>query len=178
MKLVSCLLVTYVFLLIPLLLPVSGHAQTLDGTWLVDRERSVDFDPWRRLEVKLSFTDETATIDRFWRANSRYTQSDSITVPVGRSVRIPVRPGKWMDQVYLAVFVPDDARRSVTATLTEDRRSLTVVTDVPLESAQQDLTVKIISTYSLSDDGSEMTLVETRSTRAGGAPLKYVFVRQ
>lgn len=157
-----------------LLFASTAGAQSLDGLWVVDRERSVDFDPWRDFRVTLSASEAAVTIDRFWGAG-RYTQRDSITVPLGRSVRIPARPGKWMDQVYLGAFVPQNATRTVEASISNDGRTLTVETEMPLESSQAYIAVTISSAFTVAADGSELTLIETRSTRATGTELRYVF---
>ena len=155
--------------------PVLGQA--LDGTWIADRDRSVDNDPWRHFEVTLAMSSDSVTIDRFWRGSSRYTQRDSITVPLAETVEIPVRPGKWMYLVHIGVFVPDDTTRSVTADVSKNGNTLTVTTEMPLQTSQGGIRVTIVDTYSRDSEGN-LILVEKRSTRHSGPELRYVMKRR
>jgi hypothetical protein len=156
----------------------AANAQSLEGTWVADPARSSDNDPWRGFEVAISFHGDSVTVDRFWRGTARYTQRDSITVPLDETTEIPIRPGKWMDQVYLGVFVPPDAERAVSTILSKDADSLEVSTIVPLLTSQGETTVVIRSTYALGSDANELILTENRSSRKTGPELRTILTRK
>jgi hypothetical protein len=160
-----------------LLTPGFARAQGLSGTWTADLARSVDIDPWRSFQVSLAIDSNRVTVDRSWTAG-RYSQHDSFTVPVGQPVDIDARPGKWMDHVYLGVFVPPAAVRRVQAELSADSRVLTLTTVTPVQTSQIDTSVTVISEYRLDADPDWMTLDEQRSSRAFGPPLRFVFRRE
>jgi hypothetical protein len=152
-------------------------AQSLEGSWRVVVGESDDMDPWREWTVRITVDDDSLTLVRHWQAG-RYYQHDSLRVSVDGSVNtIPVRPGKWMDHVYLGVFVPENATRAVTATRDQDEKMVRIVSVVPLETSQADTTVQIISTFRLDPTSDRLRLTETRSSRTTGA-MHYTFDRR
>jgi len=159
-----------------LLVVGESKAQTVEGLWVLDLKASTDIDPWREWKIDISFDEEGLTLDRIWSAG-RYSQRDSFTVAVGEINEISIRPGKWMDQVYIGVFVPLNATRTIVAAVSDERRQMTVTAIVPLQSAQIDTTVTITSEYILTEDGAGLILTERRSSRSG-APLRYIFKRE
>jgi len=158
------------------LLANNSAAQTVDGNWILKVDASTDIDPWREWKIDISFDEEGLSLDRIWSAG-RYSQRDSFTVAVGEINEISIRPGKWMDQVYIGVFVPLNATRTIVAAVSDERRQMTVTAIVPLQSAQIDTTVTITSEYILTEDGAGLILTERRSSRSG-APLRYIFKRE
>jgi hypothetical protein len=153
-------------------------AQGLEGHWVVDQAQSVDNDPWRQFEVTILLHGDSVSIDRFWRGTSRYTQRDSISVPLDKTVEIAARPGKWMNQVYLGVFVPPNRNRAVTATLSDDADSLTVTTTMPLMTSQSEITVNVRYTYAFGIAESDLVLTESRTSRKAGPELRTILKRR
>ena len=165
--------------LIAMLIVVSGvnaSGQSLDGSWVMITEEGDDMDPWRGRTVDITISADSVTILSHWQAG-RYWQRDSMTVSTDGAINtIPIRPGKWMNHVYLGVFVPDDASRDVQASWSPDNRTLTVESVVPLETSQADTFVTITSTYRVDESGNRLSVLEERSSRKTG-PMTYIFER-
>ena len=155
---------------------VNVSGQSLDGSWVMITEESDDMDPWRGRTVDITISADSVTILSHWQAG-RYWQRDSMTVSTDGAINtLPIRPGKWMNHVYLGVFVPDHATRDVRASWSPDNRTLKVASVVRLETSQADTFVTITSTYRVDESGNRLSVLEERSSRKTG-PMTYIFER-
>ncbi len=167
------LAITFLLLLTPGL-----RAQSpLSGTWKLDRQRSSDVDPWRAVTLEIRERGNTITFIKTWKAG-RYSQRDSMTVVTGGAEnRLPIRPGKWMEQVHLAVYVPREAVREVVANWGNTGRVLRLQSRYTLETSQGETPITIEREFRISGDGQTLTVTEKRSSRKTGPPLVFVYTR-
>lgn len=166
----------FLAVLIPLL-HGSKEDPGFTGMWELEPEKSTDMDPWRGLKLEIREKGSSVTFIRSWTAG-RYSHRDSMTLQIGGiKNEIPLRPGKWIDNVYLGVFVTPNSKKAVVANWEDDGQSLHLETNLKLETSQGEAPLSIHSYYRLSADASALILTETRSTRQTGPPLVYVFSR-
>lgn len=152
-------------------------APGLSGAWVMDRERSTNIDSWRTVELHITASESEVSIGRLFNPN-RYTRHDSVTFPVDNTpVTLPIEASaKWLDQPHLGVFHDGTDPQEVRAQWVTPGKELSVQHNLTLQTSQGEADVEIRRTYTLSDDGSELTLSEIRNTRPG--TLNYVFTRK
>ncbi|MFC2085800.1 hypothetical protein ACFLRO_01165 [Bacteroidota bacterium] len=152
-------------------------APDLSGVWVVDKERSSNLEPWRSIDLRISVSDDEVSIGRFFSAG-RETRHDSVSFPVdGTQIELPMEgSAKWLEQPHLGVFIDGKTPQQIRANWETPGHALSVQRLVTLETSQGSATVEILCQYSLSEDGSELTVVEERSSRPN--PLTYVYTRK
>ena len=147
---------------------------------MVDKDRSSNLEPWRDIQLNITVGEGSAeiAIGRWFNPRRRDTRRDSVSFPVNDTqVEIPM-PGsaKWLEQPHLGVFIDGKSPQQIRANWEEPGRVLNVQRLMTVETSQGSATVEILRRYSLSDDGSELTVVQNRSSRP--SPLTYVYTRQ
>lgn len=149
----------------------------LSGVWVVDKERSSNLEPWHNIHLHITIGDREVGIGRIFNPR-RESRRDSITFPVDDTqIEIPMEgSAKWLEQPHIGVFIDGKTPQQVRAHWEIAGRELNVQQLVTLETSQGSATVEILRNYSISDDGSELTVVETRSSRP--SPLTYIYTRQ
>lgn len=152
-------------------------ASDLSGVWAVDKDRSSNLEPWRNIQLHISLGEGEVAIGRLFNPGHRDTRRDSISFPVDDTqVEIPMDgSAKWLEQPHLGVFIDGETPQQVRASWETPNRVLNVQHLVTVQTSQGAATVEILRNYSLSSDGSELTVVETRSSRP--TPLTYVYTR-
>jgi hypothetical protein len=153
-------------------------APTMTGVWEVDKERSTHLGPWRNIELRITASDSQFALGRLLNPRHRDQRHDSVTVPVnGTPIELPVTPSaKWLEQPHLGVFLDGTAPQQLKAVWESPGRVLNLQHMMTLQTSQSETTVEILRTFSLSDDGQELTVVESRSSRPG--ELTYVYTRK
>jgi hypothetical protein len=146
-----------------------------DGSWVLQKEKSTNIDPWGEWTISITRQGHSLFMVKDLRAG-RYGQRDSMQVTDdGTPNSIPMHPGKWLQNVHLAVYGADGSKRTVVASSTDSTLSLTITETLP--TAQDGAAVKITQKYAVSADNATLTMDETRSSRESGPPLHYVFSR-
>jgi hypothetical protein len=160
-----------------LMLAACQPTPDLTGTWAVDKERSSNLEPWRNIHLRITASDQEVSIGRLFNPR-RETRHDSVTFPVNdKQISLPMEgSAKWLEQPHLGVFIDGKTPQKIRAHWETPGRVLDVQRLVTVETSQGSATVEILRNYALSDDGSELTVVETRSSRP--EPLTYVYTRQ
>jgi hypothetical protein len=150
------------------LLLVSGcqTAPNMTGVWTLDTENSTDVDTWSNIEMRITATEDHVAIGRLFNPR-RYTRHDSVSFPVdGTQIEVPMTgSAKWLEQPHMGVFIKDGTPEQIRATWEEPGKVLNAQYLLTLQTSQGEATVEILRQYALSDDGSELTITETRSTR-------------
>jgi hypothetical protein len=149
----------------------------MSGAWVLDKDRSSNVDTWRSIELHITASEESVSIGRLFNPR-RSTRHDSVTVPVNDTqVEIPMTgSAKWFEQPHLGVFIDGTTPQVVRANWATPNRVLTMQHLQTLQTSQGEATVEILREYTLSDDGSELTIVEERSSRP--EQLTYVYTRK
>ncbi len=160
-----------------LIAPNAAAQSDLTGTWAVDRTRSDDLEPWRNIELRIDATDELVTVARTLSAGRRNVRQDSIAVATdgSRTEHAMENSAKWLEQPHLGVFL-EDSKQVLSATWLAPKRALEIMSTQTVQTSQAAIDVDIRSTYILSNDGTEMTVIVDRSSRPG--QLTYVYTRQ
>jgi hypothetical protein len=150
----------------------------LSGVWEVDKERSTHLGPWRNIELRITASEDRVAIGRLFNPRHRDERHDSISVLVdGSTVEIPLQPSaKWMEQPHLGVFIDGRTPMKVTSDWEVPGRVLDVERVMTLQTSQSEAVVDIRQSYALSDDGQELYVTESRSSRPG--ELTYVYTRK
>jgi hypothetical protein len=153
--------------------PIAAHSSPLAGTWKFDASRSTELSPWSNCLLTISVDGDNVTIARQLGAGRRGF-ADSMTIDVSRAEDIVPVP-MWPDNRHIGAYIGDDHSKTVRAHWLDDGRILRLSTDLVLSTQQGDRNVNILSDYKVSANGSQLTLIELRSTR--NRPVTYVFNR-
>lgn len=151
----------------------------LDGHWKLIPEKSASIDPWSHLSLDIATGNSRVTIVKRYDAGGTLDRRvDSITVNTqGKEESVAVPPGRWLGQVSMGVYYGPDAKRYVQARMSDSPNELQVSSRETVQTAQGAVELRVQESYVLSPDGSTVQWKETRSTRASGPPLTYVFSR-
>ncbi len=144
-----------------------------DGIWTLQKEKSTNIDPWEEWSLQITNGGSSVTMIKDLRAG-RYGQKDTMHIIAdGKPHEIPMHPGKWLENVHLAVYGSGSAVRTVVATSTDSTLQLRITEK--LQTEQGEAMVVISQHYSISADNTTLTMDETRSSRTTGPSLHYVF---
>jgi hypothetical protein len=157
-----------------------GFAQpdpSLTGSWSLIAEKSSDVDPWRSMALTIESTDQMVTIFRDLIAGQD-SRKDTLVVPTDGQTRSTIVPEskKWLEQPHLGVFFDGTTSQHVSAAWIRPETELMVYISTTLQTSQAESPVEIIRRFIVSEDGSELNLLETRSSRP--RPINLVFARQ
>jgi len=149
----------------------------LGGTWVLVKERSTDINPWRSRTLTIESSDTQVKIFRDLGAG-RDSRKDTLVVPTDGQTLTTIVPEskKWMEQPHLGVFFDGKTEQHVKGTWLRPGMELRVTEQTTLQTSQAAAPVEIIRRYIVSEDGSELTMLETRSSRP--RPINLVFKRQ
>lgn len=152
-------------------------AHPLAGSWLIEKDRSTDIDPWRSISLTIESSESTVSIFRDLGAG-RDSRKDTLVVPTSGEIRSTVVPAstKWLEQPHLGVFFDGTTEQHVSGVWFRPGRELTVTVSTTLQTSQAQSPVEIIRRFLVSEDGTELNLLETRSTRP--RPIHHVYKRQ
>ncbi len=157
-----------------LLIFLGGCARHRDltGTWQLDRSRSSDTDPWRKIELRIERNGKKLTLYKRWSA-SRYSQERVLAFTVGGDTsKVELPAPKWPETPHLGVWVKPGTVDKIVATWLKPARSLQMVETYPLQTSQGEIVLQIRKTYQVSENGKTLTVTEERSTR----PNKFTFL--
>jgi len=147
------------------------------GSWALDNERSSDVDPWRSMALTIEMNDNQVTVFRDLLAG-RDSRKDTLVIPTDGqtlSTRVP-ESKKWLEQPHLGVFFDGMTDQHVSGTWLRPGVELMATIATTLQTSQAATQVEIIRRFILSEDGTELTVLETRSSRP--RPINLVFKRQ
>lgn len=151
----------------------SASTSPLAGQWQIDLARSTELSPWKAFNLTIAIDGDKVGIQRElgW---GRRTFVDAMALNLSKKVNVvPIE--WWADNRHLGAYIGDDKTKRVHAQWLDGRRILRLSTDLVLETQQGERAVNILSDYKVSASGSELTLIELRSTR--NRPVVYVFKR-
>jgi hypothetical protein len=153
--------------------PLVARSHPLAGSWTFDASRSTELSPWSNCVLTISVDGDNVTIARQLGAGRRGF-ADSMTIDVSHAENIVPVP-MWPENRHIGAYIGDDHSKTVRAQWLDDGRILRLSTDLVLSTQQGDRSVNILSDYKVSGNGSQLTLIELRSTR--NRPITYVFNR-
>ena len=172
MRRLSCL-VLLVTGLLPRLSAAEPDAHLLAGTWRYDATRSTELSSWGSLQLVIAVDGPRVTLTRHWTAGRR-TFDEVTPLDLTRAINaVPVE--WWPDNRHLGAYIGGDRTKRIHATLMDGGRMLRLSSDLVLATQQGERAVNILSDYKVSANGSQLTLIELRSTR--DEPIIYVFRR-
>lgn len=149
-------------------------ASPLAGVWHIDRERSTELSPWQSYDLTISVDGDIVTLARQFSAGRR-TFADTMTLDTSKAETV-VPVSLWPDNRHLGAYIGGDHTKHVAAKWLDERRILRLSTDLVLDTQQGARAVNILSDFKVSTSGSQLTLIELRSTR--NRPVVYVFTRE
>ncbi|MEZ4694927.1 MAG: hypothetical protein R2832_00790 [Rhodothermales bacterium] len=148
-----------------------------NGIYVLDKEQSDDIDQWSSVQLSLSASTDSVHIRRDF-ASGRYKRFDSYGVPVdGVAHDVPQEnSSKWLDNVHIGVFFRAGEPSTLSAEFSDDYRTLTTELLQTAETSTGQAEIVTSRVFELLDDGSQIRVVEKRSTR--DEPLTFVFKRK
>ena len=169
--------IQYLWIMLAVILGACQSDSGLSGHWALDRDRSSNIDSWRTIELRITATDDRVGIGRILDPR-RSARRDSVNVPTNDTqVAVPMAgSAKWLEHHHLGVFIDGKTPQLVRANWDPSGRVLNMQHLQTVQTSQGETTVEILREYALSEDGSELTLVEQRSSRP--EPLTFVLTRK
>lgn len=151
----------------------------MDGHWKLIPEKSASIDPWSHLSLDLAIGKSRVTIVKRYDAGGTLDRRvDSMAVnTLGEEESVAIPSGRWLGQVSMGVYYGPGTKRYVQARMSDSTNELQVGSRETVQTAQGAVELRVQETYALSPDGSTVQWKETRSTRASGPPLTYIFSR-
>ena len=153
--------------------PPEINASRLAGTWRYDPERSTELSSWGTLKLTIAVNGPRVTLTRAYTAGRR-TFQEVTAIDLSRQVNlVPIE--WWPDNRHLGAYVGGDKTKTIRTRLRDDGRLLRLSADFVLATQQGEHAVNILTDYKVSVNGSQLTMIELRSTR--NDPIVYVFKR-
>ncbi|QYM78429.1 hypothetical protein K0B96_14160 [Horticoccus luteus] len=143
------------------------------GTWRMDPAASVDLAAWQTMDLTIAVDGGKVTLTRHLAAGRR--SYDEVTaLDLAKDVNVVPLPW-WSANRHLGAYSGGDHTKKVRVQLLEGGRILRTTADFVLDTQQGPHPVNVITDYRLSASGTQLTVIELRSTR--NQPLVYVFKR-
>lgn len=148
-------------------------ASPLAGTWRLLPDRGTDLAAWKALDLDIKVEGDVVTITRKFAAGRRTFED---VTPVDLSKPSNVVPVTWWpDNRHIGAYIGGDKTKTVHGEWLADGHVFRLTTDLVLATQQGDHPVNILSNFTVSTNGRQLTLIEIRSTR--NQPVVYVFKR-
>jgi hypothetical protein len=160
--------------LLAVLLPVLTFAASspFEGRWRLDKTRSTALDGWSEwdLVIHLDGTHVTLGYDMQWHS----TQFSTANL-LDTSQEISLPNFFRVEQRHMALYPAKGQSTPVRASWLDDKRTLRVEADAPIEISQGQALLRIYSEYRLVEGDRELILIELHSSRP--CPLVYRFTK-
>ncbi len=158
---------------LPAVFAAAPDARLLAGTWRYDETHSTPLSSWGALKLVIAVDGAHVTLTRQFAAGRR--NFDEVTA-LDLSQAVNVVPVEWWpDNRHIGAYIGGDRTKKIHAELLDGGRLLRTSADLVLATQQGERAVNILSDYRVSTNGSQLTLIELRSTR--NDPIVYVFKR-
>jgi hypothetical protein len=147
------------------------------GQWTLLPLKSSQVDLFRTLALNIQGHGPKVTLEQMW-GRGQYAINTAMTLTTDGTVNeVPVTDRVWPTQPFMGVSMKVGSRQRVTATWSDDGRTLVVVRHYTVLASQGPREVTSTDRYKLGASDDQLTLDITRPTRMGGAPLHYAFKR-
>lgn len=159
--------------------PLAGRslpdADAMSGTWVLDKERSTDIDPWLNLSVGIAADGDGVILKKLWRGSREGGASmDSVRLVPGQTV-VSEPMEQWPDNRHLGAYIAGDRTKTVASSWEDGGRTLVTEATLTVSIQQGEREIRIYTEYRLSPEGDRLDVLELRSTRP--RPTHYVFTR-
>jgi hypothetical protein len=151
----------------------SAPGNSLAGTWRIDPAKSTELSPWKTFDLVVTVDGPRLTLTRKLAWGRREVQ-DLTTLDLSKPVSdMPIT--WWPDNRHLGAYIGHDKTKHVRAEWLDGGRLLRTSADLVLSTQQGDRAINILTDYKVSESGTQLTLIELRSTR--NRPIVYIFTR-
>ena len=148
---------------------------SLQGDWMLIKEKSTAIDLYGTLSLHISWSGEEVTIIQKW--GGRRSFADTLRLRMnGKTTSIPIKNRVFPTNVFMGLSMPVGKTRSLSARWVAANTHLRVDEKYQLLSSQGTADVACTHQYQLTDSGETLTYTIQRSTRTS-APLTYVLKR-
>ncbi|MFI5355869.1 MAG: hypothetical protein ACHQ4G_00895 [Opitutales bacterium] len=152
---------------------VALRASPLAGLWRLEPDRSTDLPAWEALDLDIQVQGQVVTITRKFAAGRR-TFEDVAAVDLAKPFTV-VPVAWWPDNRHIGAYIGGDKTERLHGEWVDGGRVFRLTVDLVLATQQGSHPVNILSQYTVSTNGRQLTLIELRSTR--NRPVTYVFRR-
>ncbi len=168
----------------PAAVPLQGAA-AFAGQWTLLPLKSSQIDLFPTLALDIQGHGPKVTLRQIW-GRGQYAFNTAMTLTTDGAVNeVPVTDRVWPTQPFMGVSMKVGSKQRVTATWSDDGRTLVVVRHYTVLVSQGTQEVTSTDTYRLGAGDDQLTLDITRPTRLGGSPhdsaggpsLHYAFKR-
>ncbi len=167
------------FLLVILVLSISGSEKTIYGHWKLVPEQSTDLVTWRyrQLELIIENNNGEVTLLHNWSRRKQTAFVDSMTFSPGKDPAYMVqKTATWAGNWYMGILSQVGSKKKISGEWKDEHRVLQVETEEVLQTSQGETVLKTVREYRLETDGDRITVNEKRATRP--TPITMIFERQ
>ena len=151
----------------------AATASPLAGTWRIDPAKSTELSPWKSFDFVAVIDGSRLTLTRKLAWGHREVQ-DVTTLDLSKPVsEMPIV--WWPDNRHLGAYIDKDKIKRVRAEWLDGNHILRTSADIVLSTQQGERAVNILTDYKVSESGTQLTIIELRSTR--NRPIVFVFNR-
>ncbi len=151
----------------------TATGSSLAGTWRIDLAKSTELSPWKSFDLVGVVDGSHLKLTRKLAWGHRVVD-DVTTLDLSKPVSdMPI--AWWPDNRHLGAYIGEDKTKHVRAEWLDGGRMLRTSADLVLSTQQGARAVNILTDYKVSESGTQLTLIELRSTR--NRPIVYIFNR-
>ncbi len=152
-------------------------AAAFDRRWTFLPLKSSQVALFQTLSLVIRRDGAKVTVEQMW-GSGQYAFRTAMTLTTGGTVNeVPVTDRVWPTQPFMGVSMKVGSKQRVTATWSDEGRTLVVERHYTVLVSQGQREVSSTDTYKLGPGDDLLTLDIVRPTRVGGPPLHYAFKR-
>lgn len=145
-----------------------------EGNWVIDKELSTAFDPWRSIHLKIAAQGQKVTIEELHTTGRRKaSQRYDLDLAESRN-QIPI--GLWTGNRHIGAYIGGDRTMTIDARLVDEGRTLVLECHYVLDTSQGATPVRSHKEFRVSADGDQLIVMELRSTRP--RPILHIFNKE
>lgn len=148
-------------------------APSLAGTWRLLPKLSTDLTPWQALDIVIAVDGPRVSIQDKFAAGTRTIDTLAL-LDLSRDVSVVPIPW-WTDNRHIGAYIGGDRTERVHARWLEGGRIFRTDADLVLDTQQGPHPVNVLTYYTLSASGDQLTVFQLRSTRE--IPIVYILKR-
>ncbi|MBN2417005.1 hypothetical protein JXO52_14265 [bacterium] len=154
----------------------AAGSDSLTGTWNVIPPLSAEIGLYRTLSLGISLEDDSVRITHRW-GGARALEETMVLPLDGTPEQIPFESRVFPTNVFMGLSQPVGGSKTVTARLSEDKRSLSISETWYIQASQGPAPLNVRRTFTCDDNAPVLTYAIDRSTRKSDTPVTYILKR-
>ncbi|MDQ8187699.1 hypothetical protein [Pelagicoccus sp. SDUM812002] len=145
-----------------------------EGRWVIDKELSSAFDPWRSIHLEIEVEAGKVLIEELHTTGRRRaTQRYELDLDKPRN-KVPI--DLWTGNRHIGAYIGGNRTMEIDAEFLDEGRTLVLYCNYILDTSQGATNVRSHKEFRVSSDGDQLVVMELRSTRP--RPILQVFNKE